>query len=105
MEILDAVTHQRIFLYLERTRVTKLWIDDLLIGTQNSLCTPYIYEVSSALTPGKHTLTICVDNTNYPTKGGHLTSENTQTNWNGITGKIELRFFNKQLFKNIMLFL
>ncbi len=76
----------------------------MLIGMQNSLCTPHIYEVTSTLTPGKHTLTICVDNTNYPTKGGHLTSEDTQTNWNGITGKIELLFFNKSLLKDIMLF-
>lgn len=76
----------------------------MLIGMQNSLCTPHIYEVTAALTPGKHTLTICVDNTNYPTKGGHLTSEDTQTNWNGITGKIELLFFNKSLLKDIMLF-
>lgn len=104
VDIPNLTEGERIFLFLERTRMTKLWIDDTLIGTQNSLCTPHIYEVSKALTPGKHILTICVDNTDYPTKGGHLTSEDTQTNWNGITGKIELHFFNDCFLKDIMIF-
>ncbi|WP_175480602.1 hypothetical protein [Paenibacillus sp. OK003] len=46
---------------------------------------------------GKHSLTIRVDNTDYPTKGGHLTSVDTQTNWNGITGKLELHFYHDVL--------
>lgn len=100
----ESTNDQRIFLFLERTRITKLWVDDTFIGTQDSLCTPHIYDVSEALSPGKHTLIICVDNTDYPTKGGHLTSEDTQTNWNGITGKIELRFFSNSFLKDVMLF-
>lgn len=81
------------FLYLERTRVTTVWVDGQEIGTRNSLSTPHIYDVTAHLGGGKHTITICVDNTDYPTKGGHLTSEDTQTNWNGITGRLELQFF------------
>lgn len=104
LTISDATNNSQIFLFLERTRITKLWIDDTYIGCQNSLCTPHLYDVTHALSPGKHTLTICVDNTDYPTKGGHLTSEDTQTNWNGITGKIELRFFSDCFLKDIMVF-
>ena len=35
-----------------------------------------------------------MDNTDYPTGGGHLTSRDTQTNWNGIVGRIELRAYH-----------
>lgn len=83
------------FLYLERTRITTVWIDGIEVGTQDSLSTPHVYDVTKYLPGGKHTLTIRVDNTGYPTKGGHLTSPDTQTNWNGITGKIELQLFNQ----------
>ncbi|WP_214626053.1 glycoside hydrolase family 2 TIM barrel-domain containing protein [Paenibacillus agaridevorans] len=79
-------------LYLERTRVTTVWIDGEEIGTRNSLCTPHVYELGKLLTEGKHRVTIRVDNTSYPTKGGHMTSADTQTNWNGITGRLELQF-------------
>lgn len=80
-------------LYLERTRVTTVWVDGAEVGSRNSLSTPHLYDLTGLLGPGKHTLTIRVDNTDYPTKGGHLTSADTQTNWNGITGRIQLRFF------------
>ena len=44
------------------------------------------------MTPGVHTLTICVDNRlKYPMdQWAHGTTEYTQTNWNGIVGRIEL---------------
>lgn len=80
------------FLYLERTRVTTVWIDGEEIGTRNSLCTPHVYGLGKTLTEGTHRITIRVDNTDYPTKGGHMTSPDTQSNWNGITGRLELQF-------------
>ena len=45
------------------------------------------------ITPGKHTLTIRVDNSLKFNLGGFVSIlyEGTQTNWNGIVGKIELR--------------
>lgn len=92
------------FLYLERTRVTTIWIDGVKIGTKNSLCTPHIYDITDYLSSGEHVITILVDNTNYPTKGGHLTSPDTQTNWNGITGKIELQIFDKIYLSDIQIY-
>ncbi|MWV42176.1 beta-glucuronidase [Paenibacillus sp. HJL G12] len=91
-------------LFLERTRVTTVWIDDIMIGTQNSLSTPHCYDLISGLSAGKHILTIRVDNTDYPTKGGHLTSADTQTNWNGITGRMELQFFGDAYLEDIQAF-
>lgn len=92
------------FLYLERTRVTTVWIDGEELGSRNSLSTPHVYEISGGLTAGTHTMLIRVDNTNYPTKGGHLTSPDTQTNWNGITGRIELQFTGQRYLQNVQVY-
>ncbi|MDI4649034.1 glycoside hydrolase family 2 TIM barrel-domain containing protein [Cohnella hashimotonis] len=92
VDVPEAAAGGSVFLYLERTRMTTVWIDGLEAGARDSLGTPHSYELTGLLAPGRHTITIRVDNTDYPTKGGHLTSPDTQTNWNGITGRIELRF-------------
>ena len=76
-------------LTLERTRKTTVYLDGRAIGHQESLCAPHRYFLGG-LTEGSHTLVIRVDNTDYPTRGGHLTSQDTQSNWNGITGEISL---------------
>lgn len=91
------------FLYMERTRLTTLWLDDQEIGSRDSLNTPHIYELTDQLRAGRHTITVRVDNTDYPTKGGHLTSPDTQTNWNGITGRIELQFYGESYLSGIRL--
>ena len=77
------------YLRLERTRMTAVYIDGEKIGEENSLTTPHTYKLP-LLNTGVHTVVVRVNNTDYPTKGGHLTSPDTQTNWNGITGAIEL---------------
>jgi beta-galactosidase/beta-glucuronidase len=104
IEIFDDFYGKICFIYLERTRVTSVWINDIKVGTQNSLCTPHIYDVTSYLSKGKNTITIRVDNTDYPTKGGHLTSPDTQTNWNGITGKMEFQIFNKAYIGDVQVY-
>ncbi len=104
LEITDDLTDKLCHLYLERTRVTTLWIDGKKIGSRNSLNAPHIYDITLNLSPGPHIITILVDNTEYLTKGGHLTSPDTQTNWNGITGKIELQIYNKAYLSDIQLY-
>jgi len=104
VEIPEDLSGKNAFLYLERTRITTLWWDDTKIGTRNSLCTPHIYDVTDYLSAGVHTITVLVDNTGYPTRGGHMTSPDTQTNWNGITGAIELRFFDKAYLDDIRIY-
>ncbi|MUT68241.1 sugar-binding domain-containing protein [Paenibacillus sp. NEAU-GSW1] len=91
-------------LFLERTRVTAVWIDGQEVGTQNSLSAPHVYDITPYVGSGRHLITIRVDNTDYPTKGGHLTSPDTQTNWNGITGRIELQFYNETHLRNVKLY-
>lgn len=90
-------------LFLERTRITDVYIDGEKIGKGISLSTPHRFRLPE-LSEGVHTLTILVNNTDYITKGGHLTSPDTQTNWNGITGRIELLVRPKVQLNDVMIF-
>ncbi|MDO5292431.1 MAG: beta-glucuronidase [bacterium] len=81
-------------LYLERTRVTKVWINGQYAGTYDSLCTPHEYDITKFVTDTNIQITVLVNNSDYVTKGGHLTSPDTQTNWNGIIGELSLRVYD-----------
>ncbi len=80
-------------LTLERTRLTTLWINGRLVGKCGSLCTPHVYDITDFVTSPLVEIVVLVENTGYPTKGGHLTSPDTQSNWNGITGEIKIEAF------------
>jgi hypothetical protein len=79
-------------LFLERTKQTMVWVDDRYVGENPLLSTPQTYDLSAYLTPGKHTLTIRVNNDLRLTPFGnvHLYSDDTQTNWNGVIGSLYL---------------
>ncbi len=84
---------KRVSLFLERCHwETQVWMDSKPLGTQDSLCVPHVYDLG-IIKPRKHLLTIRVDNTMKHNVGGwaHSVTEETQTNWNGIVGRIELR--------------
>ncbi|PHR88193.1 MAG: beta-glucuronidase, partial [Leeuwenhoekiella sp.] len=85
---------QHVFLFLERAHTeTVLWLDDQKLGMQNSMVAPHQYELPSDLKPGKHTLTIRVDNRIKEINVGpdsHSLTDHTQGNWNGIIGKLNL---------------
>ncbi len=49
---------RKIFFRIERTKPSILWIDDDLIGDQQTLTTPHIYDASGHLSPGEHRLTL-----------------------------------------------
>lgn len=86
---------KHIQLFLERCHwETRIWVDSIEAGMQNSLSAPHIYDLTALLTPGKHIITICVDNRVKDIRVGqnsHSISDHTQSNWNGIVGKIELQ--------------
>lgn len=85
---------RRVTLFLERAHwQTEVWVDGKPFGSQNSLTTPHEYELTTALTPGAHRITICINNKYLIDIGrdGHSFAEHTQTNWNGVIGAIELR--------------
>lgn len=103
--IINEINEDNVKLFLERTRKTMLWVNGEQIGDlQDSLNVPHIYDIREHLKNGENIITVMVDNTDYPTKGGHLTSPDTQTNWNGITGEISLRFYDKFFADNIQLY-
>ena len=81
-------------LFLERCHwETRVWVDDRDVGSQNSLATPHIYNLTNYLTPGSHTISILVDNRIKeldPGINSHSIADHTQSNWNGIIGKIAL---------------
>lgn len=87
---LDVPDRVHILLSLERTRISHVWVDGEKVGTFDSFVAPHEYD----LTPYIHSLcpeiTIMVSNTGYKVPGGHLTSPDTQTNWNGILGDMHL---------------
>lgn len=84
---------QRVTLFLERCRwVTSVWLDERLAGTCDSLIAPHVYDFGTGVKPGKHRLTICVDNTVKLDMGRFVSAlfGGTWGNMNGIIGRIEL---------------
>ena len=83
-----------VYLFLERTKPTEIYVDGKNVGCSNDISTPQVFDLSQHLTPGKHDLAIMVDNgSGVPEQiyaNSHAYTEDTQTNWNGIIGRIEL---------------
>ena len=86
---------QKIELFLERTKPTEIYVDAKLVDSSNDISTPQVFDLSKELTPGKHQLAVMVDNASgVPEQiygSSHAYTEDTQTNWNGIIGRMELR--------------
>lgn len=99
---------KHIVLFLERTRPTTVWIDGQEAGENNYLSTPQAYNLTRFLTPGSHKLTIRVDNgKSIPAQirsSSHACSESTQTNWNGIIGRLELQATNPLFIRSVQTF-
>lgn len=82
-------------LFLERTRPTWVYVDGELVDSCNFISTPQRYLLPKKVKLGKHLLEIVVDNgRGVPDQvygSSHAYTEDTQTNWNGIIGRIELQ--------------
>jgi len=85
---------RRIVLELERCHwETRLWIDGREIGLRNSLAVPHIYDLTGMISSGRHTLTLRIDNRIKDIDVGanaHSVTDHTQSNWNGIVGRMTL---------------
>lgn len=85
---------KEIILSLERCHwETAVYVDGVPVGMDERLSVPNRFVLTGKLKPGVHTLTLCVDNRlKYPMdQWNHGTTEYTQTNWNGVVGKMELQ--------------
>jgi Glycosyl hydrolases family 2, sugar binding domain len=100
VEIPAAWAGQAVTLEMERVQwESRLWVDGKPAGMQDSLSTPHIYDLTGLLTPGRHRLTLRIDNrlkhviyhrlANW--EATHAISDETQGNWNGVIGRMELR--------------
>ena len=94
VEIPEAWAGKRLTLFLERSHwQSRVWWDDVELGSDLSLATPHVYAVETAVSPGKHRLTVRVDNRMIINVGpnAHSMSDHTQGNWNGLAGRLELQ--------------
>ena len=78
-----------------------VFIDGKKVGNFDALNSKHVYNLGE-LAVGKHQLRICIDNDMIHNIGdkGHPYSEYTQSIWNGIVGKIELKKIDKLAFSN-----
>jgi hypothetical protein len=104
VDIRDSWAGKHIELMLERVMwESKVWVDDHFAGMQESICTPHRYNLSLWMKPGRHRITIRIDN-RYKYNIGVATSgrmgspmwtmavtDESQTTWNGVIGKMQLR--------------
>ncbi|MBC8180435.1 beta-galactosidase [candidate division KSB1 bacterium] len=108
IEIPENWNGKRTELTLERCHwETIVWINDKKVGVQNSLATAHVYDLTGFLSPGKHQLTIRVDNRVKeidPGQNSHSISDHTQSNWNGIAGKMSIEAFSPVYFENVKLY-
>jgi hypothetical protein len=84
---------KHVLLRLERAHWgTTVWLDKQQIGQQDGLCVPHEYDLGVGVTPGKHQLTIRVDNHVLIPVGidAHSVTDHTQGNWNGLAGELAL---------------
>lgn len=90
--ITQQTAGRRIVLTLERPHwETTVWFDGQKLGSNRSLVAPHVYDLNAAA-PGRHRLTIRVDNRMVlPYRpDAHSVSDSLGASWNGIVGRIEL---------------
>ena len=82
---------KRLRLVLERTKPSVLYVDGDSIGSLGNILTPQVYDLP-CLKPGRHEISLTVDNSpsSVPEEihSSHAWSDATQTNWNGVVGKM-----------------
>jgi len=73
---------------------TRVWVDDVEIGTRFTFVVAQSFELPANLKTGKHTITLLIDNRIKAINVGqdsHSLTDHTQGNWNGVVGKMELK--------------
>ncbi len=87
---------KRVVLYLERPHIeTTVYVNGREAGHRMSLSVPHQYDVTGFIRPGRsNDIAICVYNGIEQVGVGqdsHSVTDQTQGNWNGIVGRMELR--------------
>lgn len=105
VEIPAAWEGKHVSLFLERTKIVRAFWDGADLGRRDTLAAPAVFELPPDVKPGRHTLLLEIDNRldELPVSG-HQVSDDTQTNWNGVMGCIELRAEGPTRFGRVRLF-
>jgi Glycosyl hydrolases family 2/Glycosyl hydrolases family 2, sugar binding domain/Glycosyl hydrolases family 2, TIM barrel domain len=94
IDIPEKWAGKRVILFLERCHwESTVFVNGNKAGSKNFLATPHEYDISNMLIPGtKNKISIRIDNRVIIPIGvnSHSISDHTQSNWNGITGEINL---------------
>jgi hypothetical protein len=99
----DTWKGQRALLFLERPHIeTTVWVNGHEVGHQLSLSTPHQYDVTEWLKPGERNQivmriyngieNVCVG------QDSHSVTDQTQGNWNGVAGRMQLMAVPKQFY-------
>lgn len=100
---------KQILLTLERAHfVSSIYVGDQWVGTQNSLTTPHVFNLTKFLKAGStNKLSIRIDNRLKNMDVGansHSVTDHTQGNWNGVVGKLQLETKSPVWISNIQVF-
>lgn len=107
IEVPEAWAGRRVRLLLERPHgQTRVWLDGREVGAGDSLSTPHEFDLGAVATPGRHTLTLRVDNRLVIDVGenAHSVSDHTQGNWNGVVGAIALRAIDRAWIEDLQVY-
>lgn len=85
-------------LFLERVMFeSRVYLNGQEVGKQDSLSTPHVYDITNYVIPGQENeITIRIDNRDVEKLGPYPSAytDETQTIWNGIVGRIEILVLN-----------
>jgi len=97
-----------VMLNLERAHTeTTVWFDNVQIDIQNTMVVAQNFYLGAGITPGKHTITLRIDNRIKDINVGqdsHSLTDHTQGNWNGVVGKITLSKVSETYFNDIQVY-
>ena len=100
---------RRVLLYLERPHIeTTVFINGKQVGRDSSLCVPHVFDVTDFVVPGKDNEiavkvyngieNVCVG------QDSHSVTDQTQGDWNGIAGRMELQSRPETYIGNVQVY-
>jgi hypothetical protein len=108
VEIPSEWAAKEVFLFLERVMFgSTLWINGQQVGSQDSLSVPHIYNIAEYIRgQSECIITLRIDNRDIKNIGPNPSAytDETQTIWNGIIGRIELFAKDKVHIGNVQVY-
>ncbi|WP_018883451.1 glycoside hydrolase family 2 [Paenibacillus massiliensis] len=99
---------KRMTLHLERVMwESSLWVNGQLAGRQDSLSTPHEFDITNLVTAGEsNSIILRIDNRDMHQLGTSPSAytDETQTIWNGMIGKLEIRAQERIFIRHVQLF-